>query len=366
MRAIAVPAAVVTAMLVARSAAADDLHLAWRAPAGCPTGESVREAALKAATGDGPREPLDVEARVVRGARWQVVIRTTRNGAAAAERRIEAASCAALADATAVILAIAMIPPGRAADEKGAKTQGDAKADDADAKASANADANADAKASADAKADADADTKARVGAGADPTAGGAQRPVSTVAAAREAERPDAAPEAYRHVLAGSVAGATDGTTLPSAALGARIALAWTPGRTRLEVGGSYFSAQSKTADASAAGARFTLLVAGGRACWAVLQGALEIAPCAGAAVQIMSARGFGAPQNYEANGAWMSATGGALVRLPIASWLALRADADAVVPMTRPRFVVEGDGAVHRPSAVGGRAGFGVELLFL
>ncbi len=71
-------------------------------------------------------------------------------------------------------------------------------------------------------------------------------------------------------------------------------------------------------------------------------------------------------PENYDAKGAWMSAAAGALVRLPIASWFALRADADAVVPLSRPRFVVEGDGAVHRPSALGVRAGIGAELLFL
>ena len=142
--------------------------------------------------------------------------------------------------------------------------------------------------------------------------------------------------------------------------------LAWTPGRARLELAGSVFSAQSQTTATSAAGARFNLLVAGARGCWALLHGAVELSPCAGVDVQAMSAKGFGAPQNYDANGAWMSAGAGALVRVPLASWLALRAEIDAIVPFSRPTFVVEGDGAVHRPSAIGARAGIGAELLFL
>ena len=79
-----------------------------------------------------------------------------------------------------------------------------------------------------------------------------------------------------------------------------------------------------------------------------------------------MRARGFGAASNYDASAAWMAATGGVLLRLPVTSWLALRADADAIVPLSRPTFVVEGDGAVHRPASLGARGAIGAELLFL
>ena len=357
----AIPFAVAAlAMLVAKEAAAEDLRLSWRAPAGCPSSEHVRDAALRSAGTDAAREPLEAEARVEHGDRWRVTILTTRNGTPSAERRLEAASCAALADATAVILAIAMIPAGRAVETTGAR-EGER---DADAKAKTDADA--DAKAKTDAKANADADARARAEAEEGARGHGDGAGAGGGGAAREAERIGGPNPAYAHGFAGSVAGATDGTTLPSAALGVRLGLAWTPRRARIEIGGSYFSAQSKTTDASLAGARFTLLVAGGRACWAVLQGSVEIAPCAGADVQVMKAKGFGASQNYDAKGTWMSATGGVLVRVPLLPWLALRADADAIVPITRPRFVVEGEGAVHRPSAIGARAGIGAELLFL
>ena len=79
-----------------------------------------------------------------------------------------------------------------------------------------------------------------------------------------------------------------------------------------------------------------------------------------------MKAHGFGAASNYDASAAWVAAAGGALVRVPVRSWLSLRADADALVPVTRPRFVVEGDGAVHQPASIGLRAAIGAELHFL
>jgi hypothetical protein len=170
----------------------------------------------------------------------------------------------------------------------------------------------------------------------------------------------------YAHAFTASAAFVTDATTLPSPAVGGRAGLAWTPGRARLALAGSYFSSQSKTTDTSSAGAAFTLLAAGARGCWAILRGDVEISPCAGADLQMVSAKGFGATTNYDASAAWISATGGGLVRVPVTSWLALRGEADALVPLSRPRFVVEGDGAVHKPAAIGVFAAIGAELLFL
>jgi hypothetical protein len=54
------------------------------------------------------------------------------------------------------------------------------------------------------------------------------------------------------------------------------------------------------------------------------------------------------------------------LFRIPLASWLALRGDVDALVPLSRPRFVVEGDGAVHKPASLGIRGAIGAEVSFL
>jgi hypothetical protein len=324
MRAISV-LVVVASALVAREAAAEDLHLSWSAPEGCPSEHQVREAALRAASTETPRDALDAQALVDRGERWTVTIRMKRAGLVAAERHLEATSCGALADATSVILAMALVPPRRD-DAQGAEPP----------------------------LPDAIPASPARPGLAA--AEAEAERTVSSV--------PARGPPARGFAASASLA--TDGTTLPSPAVGGRAGLAWTPSRARVEIAGAYFSDQSKTTGTSEAGARLTLVAAGARGCWAVAQGDVELSPCAGADVQVVQARGYGAASNYDASAAWIAAAGGALVRVPVTGWLALRGDVDAIGPLSRPRFVVEGEGAVHRPASFGVRAGIGAELLFL
>lgn len=101
-------------------------------------------------------------------------------------------------------------------------------------------------------------------------------------------------------------------------------------------------------------------------ACHDVLRGGVAIAPCAVASMHFVSAQGFGATENYDATARWVSIDGGLLARLPLASWLGLRARADALVPLARPTFAVENEGVVHRPPPVGLRASLGAELTFL
>jgi hypothetical protein len=363
MRAILVVPAAAACLLAAPPAfAGEPLRLSWQAPKGCPTADHVKDAALRA-SGDVGREPLEADVRVEHAERWTVTIRTHRANVAAAERHLEATSCAALADATAVILALALIPE--------ASTTRNASATPAVSAAAAAAPAP-----------EAEAAPAAAAPPPSRPPSPAAAPPPSPVASPAPAERAlvsdgalvsdadrAAAQGAFAHALAASASLHADGTTLPSAAVGGRAALAWTPARVRLEVGGSYFSEQSKTTATSGAGAAFTLLVADARGCWAIARSArsgVELSPCIGADVEVVQARGFGAAKNYDANAAWVSATGGALLRVPMTSWLALRADAGAIVPFSRPRFVVEGDGAVHRPAPLGVRGGIGAELLFL
>ena len=307
---------VAASALVARGAsAAEPLSLVWNAPAGCPREEEVRQAALGAAAADVVREPLEAEVHIDRGERWTARIRTRRGGVRAAERHLEAASCSALADATAVILASALISEAE----------------------------------------------PRRKPVPAPTTSAG-----PPIAPEPDGQQPDAAPDAFVHALAASASLATIAAALPSAALAGRAALAWTPSRARIELGGTYSLAQSKTTGSSEAGATFSLLGAGVRGCLALARFAAELSTCAGAELTVVNARGFGASRDYEASAVWMSAAAGALLRIPLASWLAVRADGDALVPLSRPRFVVEGDAAVYRPAAFGARGAIGAEVLFL
>jgi hypothetical protein len=370
---VAVAAAVASVVaLVSGNARAGDarageaLRLAWRAPQGCPSADAVRGAALRGVTQGGTRATLDADARVERvGDRWRVTLRTRRDGVAG-ERRFEAASCTSLADATAVVIALALVPP-EAAPEAPPARAAEASTRDAAAPSAAVTMTSAAVTTTTSAEA-ADAAPTAHDRTGAREAAAGPLAAVET-APDRGASAPDRAatsPPGRGPALAVGAAFATDSATLPSTAAGGTATVAWTPGRARFELGGAFYGGQRQTAPAGAAGADFSLVAAGARGCVAVLRSAVEASPCLGADASFVSARGFGADHNYATGGAWVSAAGGLLVAVPIARWLAIRGQAEATVPFARPRFVVENDGTVYRPPTLGARATIGAELRFL
>ena len=93
--------------------------------------------------------------------------------------------------------------------------------------------------------------------------------------------------------------------------------------------------------------------------------GRLEIGPCIGVEIGRLHAKGFGVTDPGEASELWVALKGGGALGWSLWSWLSLVLRLDAVVPLTRPRFVLEGVGPVHRASAVAGRAAAGVEVHF-
>lgn len=319
--ALATFALIATSLVASRADAADLLRLSWDAPAGCPSGESVRTAAVRNAPSSAV--PLEADAIVAHRERWTVTLRT-RRAEGSGERVLEASSCSALADATALILALALVPPGEAIPDPTA------------------------------APVPAPAPAPARAAA---PSSVAAESPSSSPPSSRTSAAPSLA-------LAGF--GATDAATLPGVALGGGGALAWTPGSLRIEASASAFAGPSRTVDQSTAGARFSMSSVALGACYTVLQSALELAPCGGGSVHWVSAEGFGATANYDASARWFAVDAGLLARAPLTSWLALRARADGLVPLGRPSFEVENEGVVHKPSPLGVRAALGVELNFL
>lgn len=330
---------VAASLVAARADAADLLRLSWDAPSGCPSGDSVRAAAVRNAPP--AAVPLEADAVVSHRDRWTVTLRTRRPDASG-ERVLEAASCNALADATAVILALALVPPGQAVTPSPALV-------------AANVTANA---------------TPEPSGQPANPAA--APAPVATKAPEEDratssspANPAKPGPSGPPAIALGAFA-STDAMTLPTVALGGGGSLAWTPGSLRIEASASVFAGQSQTIDASTAGARFSMTSLGAGACYTLLHGALELAPCGGGSMHWVSAEGFGATANYDATSRWAAVDGGLLARAPLTSWLALRARADGLVPLGRPSFEVENEGVVHKPPPFGIRAALGAELNFL
>lgn len=304
---------------LAPRAARADLHISWRAPQGCPSEGNVREATLRT-SGAGSEDRGDrIEAEITVDRlddRWTATIHTKRAGVSAEERKLEATSCQGLADATAVIVAMTLVSPATFLSFRA---------------------------------------NPARDTVSAEPAS-----PVSTpVPSVTRSPAPSSRMAAAGVAIVGGVG------ALPSTAAGGRVHLGWTPGRGRIELAGTYFGAQSKTTGTSGAGASLGLMTVGARGCWAVARTAVEVSPCAGADLQIVRASGFGAETNYDRGAAWITAGAGGLVRVPISPGFSLRADAEAAAPLSRPRFVVDGDGAIHKPAVLGARAAIGAEFLF-
>jgi hypothetical protein len=317
-------AAAVFSILVGSAASAsvasaeDGLRLTWTAPSGCPSAETVRAAALRgvdvrAAKGD----VLEADAHVAHGSStssdtWKVQLHT-RRGTSRGEREIEASTCDGLAEATAVVLGLALVAP------------------DNDA-------------------------------IGPDPVPPPAP---DRDTPAKEQRRTEGHGAAHALAFGASVAG--DRGMLPAAAIGGALTLAWTPGRLRIEAEARRWGSQNGSVAEYGSGARFSVTSLGGRACWAALKtGRFELSPCTGADAHLVSAPGFGADTNYSRSAAWTALGGGGLGRISLTSWLAVRARAEAVIPLSRPTFIVENEGSVHRPSIVGAAGSVGLEALFL
>ncbi len=110
-------------------------HLAWSAPRGCPSEHTV-EAKIRARLSGDAGARVNAQVRVTaEGATFHVAIRLS--GDVEAQRMLNAESCEAAADATALLVGMAIDPDARSADASIAQTT---TADRGDANTSASAD----------------------------------------------------------------------------------------------------------------------------------------------------------------------------------------------------------------------------------
>jgi hypothetical protein len=323
-----------------------------------------------------PGKLLEAEAEVrtvvVDGAqRYRVELRT-RRGEERGERSIDAVTCSGVAEATALVLSLALAaPPAAPESDDGAG----ATLEDAAPRAAGPEGDEPEAGTRETVRASGAPAAAFEVPASAAPATADRRMPPSAAPSSAATERAPARgaatprravePAASSHALALGVSLAGDIATLPSAAAGGGISLAWHGGRARLELEARRM-AQSRTVDAFAAGARFSMTSIGARGCWAAhADETLELGPCGGADVHMVSAPGLGVEPDYSATAEWTALAAGVQGRVFLASWLALRARLEASIPLSRPIFVLEGGGRLHQPAALGGSAALGAELLF-
>jgi hypothetical protein len=181
------------------------------------------------------------------------------------------------------------------------------------------------------------------------------------------ASPPSAAPVPRpRPVLAMGVMGSASTGALPEVGegLGGRVGLL--AGRFRADVSVSYWPDRTATLPRRPlAGGRIHLVAADGSACWALLRAPLEISPCLGLEVGSMVATGFGVRSDGSGAALWIAPSAEALAALPVGRRFAARLDLGVLVPAERPPFVITSAGTVYRAGPVVGRAALGLEIRF-
>ncbi|WP_437725383.1 hypothetical protein [Sorangium sp. So ce861] len=330
--------AVLAALAAPRAASAGDdgarVSLVWRTPEGsdCPSRDDVIEQVQRLVGPAPTREqaPVRASAEVHRDAdgRFRVEL-VTWMGASQGVRVIEERSCRAMAEATVVILAWMIDPEAMAAREgAGAAAPGPPPPPRAPGAAAASA------------------------------------SPVPAPAPSRR--RSDSDP-GDRITLTARLAAAGDLGTLPGASLGVGARVALGHRRVRLGLHGALWPGRSTTIapgpEGTPIGGSFALAVVGVEGCGE--PAALPVALCGGLELDHLTGTGLGVRFPSSASATWLSFSAGLEARISILGPLGAAAHAALLIPTRRERFVIDDVGLVHRPSAVAGRVGLGLELSF-
>jgi hypothetical protein len=304
--------------------------LHWAAPSECPAEGAVRAEMdrLLGPSSARPPAPIPVAATVSLEdqGEWHVRLETPGDGAPRI-REIHAATCAAIADATALILAMMIDPEAASA------------APPSPAKS---------------------------------PPVALTPPPIAPPRVPVEAPRsppppppitpPPATPTSLRiAALAG-----LDTASLPELAASLALGASFVYGAQRFEAGIAYYPSRKGTVAARpGTGGNVDLLTGSVGTCRHFGSGAIEVGPCVGVELGRLHASGFGVSNPGEGSTLWAAVQGGGVLSVRIVSRLALVLRLGATAPLLRPSFVLENVGAVYRPPAVTARGSGGVELIF-
>lgn len=133
----------------------------------------------------------------------------------------------------------------------------------------------------------------------------------------------------------------------------------------RIEAGGRYWFPQQERIDSSGAGGAFDFatgyLQAGPGLRWS----RLRLVGMAGVELGSLRAQGINVDRQQTASLLWVAARVGGAFTVTLASPLALRVDLGLAIPFDRPRWVLDDIGVVDRPAPVVGRLGGGLEATF-
>lgn len=279
------------------------VELTWAAPEGCPARPYVLERIQKL-LGTTPlaetRLKADGRVSLPEAGLWRVHLAVVGHGTDG-ERELTADTCERLADATALVLALAVDPEALA------------------------------------------------------------RRPVaSTKSSPPSEESGTTIGLALRPLLAGDL-----GTLpFPGTGIGAAVALLIGRARVELS-GAYWFLQRVERVVGEGVGGSFQLVSGGLRGCFSPKQGTLELGACAGFEAGPLLGAGIGLADSGRGQSLWAAILGGAGAGLHLSHVWSLRADAGVGYAPLRPRFVAEGLGTIQESSPMVGRAQLGVEARF-
>jgi hypothetical protein len=300
----------------------------WSAPDACPTRADVidRIARLLGRAPDSPGgRAFSARADVTSPSPELFRVRVISHAAddVEGERMLEASSCERIADATALVIALAIDP---------------------EAVASHSADA--------------------------------APQPTPPTRAPSLPQRPSPPPRAIAPAPSRTTHGprlgvrasaALDIGALPAPSPGGAITIALILHRVRVELAGNAWVTQRATGGPhSNSGADISLASGAVRGCFAPLIGTFELAACVATHVGWTWGTGFGVTDPATNGAIWLAFTAGGAVAWSPRSWLSIRLGIEAGPSVIRPEFRFDGfDTLVYKPAVAVGLGEIGVELRF-
>lgn len=152
---------------------------------------------------------------------------------------------------------------------------------------------------------------------------------------------------------------------LPSVDLGARASLGLRADRWRVELSGTYLPPRDVYAPDTTAGARLQLWTLGARGCYAPHVSRFEFPLCIGGELGSMRGDGLGISTPETSRARVSAAVLGVAVVLVVHRLAGLYAGVDGWIALDRPSFEIEDLGVVHEVTAGGVRGSLGIELRF-
>jgi len=308
------------------------IELGWDAPGGCPTAVQVRREALRLLGGQSRLGAKHLRARAVVSrddkGQWQLAM-VTETGGSIGNRKLSGESCKELADAAALILALAYDPEAVAVARQPPPSSPDKPPP---------------APAPLPIAASAPPRRPGSAAAGEQPTMGGREGDLL--------------------FFVGALASADLGA-MPSAAFGVGGQVGLSAYRLRIDLAVTYWLPQQHAVAESDAGGEVSFFTGSLSGCPILIAEPVQLGPCAAFELGRMHAAGYGVDNPSEQTILWVGARVGGRLGVIVADPLALGVQLEAVVPFVRPRWVLERVGPVDQPGAVTARGMFGAELLF-